>query len=436
MLTITLIINSCIKQQQTEPNSTRQVHSLSRTYNDMPSVENGRLKFTDSSHFAGYLEYLSEEIVDDDSSGTGTHDKLEIIENSIPFTSLRHISKAIWDTAALTGWNSFEEIPEEHFIRSILIRSVLNSTADVQIGDKVFHFVNAEYAISLPETAVAALDSAHLLTVTSTETDIDVIVSGHANRDIIFLQKRSVEFWEAKPTGGSGIVILKNVIIDNSCTQPNIARLTEFYLADILNISTIYNANFIISWGDGSPDQVVLNMKTVKNITHTYPGPGHYNITIAATSTSSSVVGAGFGHIDIGDCIDASNEFETHWAVDGNPNYVIRGCCWMQQFKKFGADKITTGASTKAFWKNSAGKWKPWLAYAVYVNYSVQKHKTDCSGSWNGSGGDFKKSKTEVITEYTQGGHVSWDPMVSTHAIYINGPNDYRVYNQTMDYCN
>jgi|GEM_PF-2376508 len=151
-----LLVTSChktnkIENGESDNDAKRKLQQISSSLNfsDFPSIEDGTLVFRDDEHYDSYVNFLESAMVggDPDDPNVDVNSILQNIEDGLGFTSIRSLSHADFMAKNETGWLSFEEIPEEHFLSSPDLKSILNPKLEVKIGNDLVRYINKDYAV-------------------------------------------------------------------------------------------------------------------------------------------------------------------------------------------------------------------------------------------------------------------------------------------------
>lgn len=123
-------------------------------FSSWPTVQNGMLVFRDGEQFSAYTQYLSDALIApseslSDGNQQDANSILASIEQRLGFTSLRNVTEAAFQKLNEVGWKRLQDIPEKHFIPDLALRSALNPNTEVQVGDKITHFVNSQFAVTV-----------------------------------------------------------------------------------------------------------------------------------------------------------------------------------------------------------------------------------------------------------------------------------------------
>lgn len=161
------------------PLTLRKTH---KNFFDWPCIKNGILAFRDYHHFDAYSEHLANALLVEPQSLDADENQdansiLGIIEKNIGFNSLRSTTEAAFQKMNEIGWQRLEDIPEKHFIPDTVMKSMLSPNADVQIGDKITHFVNRDYAVTIEASNTGLLMQLYNLPLYSSELDIRNLMS-------------------------------------------------------------------------------------------------------------------------------------------------------------------------------------------------------------------------------------------------------------------
>ncbi len=251
---------------------------VENTVNSMlPDVRNGRLYFASIPELKKYYLFLSERIrTFDGSDFENADDMLLSIEKQGGYTSLRSVL-----SSDLTSSNR-DSLPD--FILDDIRESILNEYYEVQVAEFVYVYMseNQVYKIPLSNAQDIALlretpkgnDLLNLLTKIEPDTEL--------SSKLMWI----TGFRDTYENCQLNAALSYNA----SQCQPlvrNFSGEANLNMDDSIGntVTAICMGDYAIHFGDGSPVLVLHNVWTTA-FSHTYPGPGDYQLTVYFTYTN------------------------------------------------------------------------------------------------------------------------------------------------------
>lgn len=284
---LSLSVLSCKKDHTATTQGTEKLRLLSGQYNfsNFPQHINGRMVFTDYNHFDQYMTFLGKTL----ENIRDEHVVLQDIEDGLGFTSIRKLSHEKFQQQNLTGWASIADIPDEHFVVGADLRSVLNTSLDMQIGDEIIHYVNKDFAVVVKEGQNALLEQFKALN--QEQATLDDLLSIDDGREYSGIMRLTGEGYI--PMRGTGIVGLHGPTsyLIGTCSDPGAFYFRDIYAFDGARVKCWLKVDF----GDGSPfgyysPVFSFGGHKVENFGHTFPTPNnvnHYDIKMYAYNNSN-----------------------------------------------------------------------------------------------------------------------------------------------------
>lgn len=402
-------------------------------FTDFPTLKDGMLYFRDAAHISSYLDFLDAAIVRTESQVSDREsqdpdDILEGIEAQIGFTSLRHTSSAAFEKLNEQGWSNVSDIPEKHFISDISIKSILNEKADVQVGEKITHFINRDYAATIKEKDIDRLKDLHNLSEDAVLTDI---LNLDPAGQIITLQLLSqADLLVSASQRGTGFPfnITTPVFTIGNCSEPKDIQVNGLALLGYnFPFTRLSAAEFQISWGDGTVNNYYTsnNAPYINYARHTYSVAGRYTIRVVARSTSPAT-GAPYDAdgtfiIDIiNSCNYGAQNIKTVYRYDNNNmNRCMKCTEWVLQWRSvFGIDKHKIGAQTESYLFES-NKWKESRIDEISAEFSTIKFGEDCTTSWGDSRATYNGNSKSATAINVNQGQIGWTKVFCKHRMRV-----------------
>ncbi|PIF43698.1 hypothetical protein CLU96_0610 [Chryseobacterium sp. 52] len=262
-----------------------------------PSIYSGMLEFTDEKQFYCYYDYLVN-VASTSSDEMSEDDYLLEVEQFLGLHSLRADALAKFEQKNAVGWGSYQEIPEEHWITSGILRSIFNVNREVKVGNYVLRYINPEFIVSVKADQAEVLKKVELLGDNPT---LEQILQLDPAREIISVSSLknanrefgTIDFADAKGTRGTPIPLaifrLSGTVYENFiCGNPGKVRFEGFTLS---RLSVAQQARYRIEFNDGTnaaaefmllPNQYILPV-----VEHTYPATNTtYHPTVKVKSIS------------------------------------------------------------------------------------------------------------------------------------------------------
>ncbi|XZF14171.1 hypothetical protein ACTHGU_20525 [Chitinophagaceae bacterium MMS25-I14] len=432
ILTTTIFI-ACKKETQ----STTKRHLTGRArlsgFSDWPTIENGMLSFRDPAHFSEYCDFLDSVIItgpgDPDTTGNDPNEILEGVESGLGgFISLRHITEANFQALNEVGWDNMESIPEKHFINDISIKSILNADADVKVGDKITHFINKDFAVTMSADDPTSLTNVHGLTEAATIDDISHLDPDATKYDIQLLSAVNLLPGNvARTTGYPFHTNCRMAWTPDPCNNPKKVQLDGIQLSVLGQAGiTICDAYFNINWGDGTSTNGSTSNQVLSGVTHVYPSIGSYTITINGRATSPITTGNQWDdqliiHVTVPN--GCNYKLQRSWIgtqyTNNGMNRSFKCKAWIEQWTSpFGVDKHKVGAYTESYLYTS-NKWKTSRIDHVSVSYLTTEFASDCTNNWGDGGGSYPGNTTYAEASHTNPDYVGWFSIHSSHQIIV-----------------
>ena len=281
----------------------------------LPTVSNGLLCFSDSTHIENFLDYLdalsfSGNAHETDSlqfDSTSFDERLDVVEQILGFESLRKKQAIAFEALNEIGFASIKDLPKEDFIIESALRTVLNQHREVKVGTSVFVWYNEDYVIEIEHATQEDLEK--ILTY--------VALNGYTNVPPFIFTKQN---FSLHPTG-SYDYDLRPSWQDTTVRPPRppkAANGVEYFLSveggtpdcsalmyslrmvilgvDSANpsLTQVYNPSvrYEINWGDGSPLDIFtastggLLVRRTKN----YSGGGTYTVRVYAYNNQTNML--------------------------------------------------------------------------------------------------------------------------------------------------
>lgn len=386
---------SCTKKEKDTENGRSSVKKNSLNaignnfgYSDWPDVNNGMLVFRDTTHFLNYNAFLESAVDPEnydsfavDASGAPVefdqNQILEDIETGLGFNSIRSIAHKSFLIQDAAGWSTLEGIPEEHFISSMLMKSVLDPHLTVQIGTDYVHFINKNLSVKVAVSQKEVSDAFFRLPSNSTLYDVLHIDPTHLHSTVFDLEGSGnlVIYGPGPyhPTGEVSILNLKHKAAD--CLNPmkiTFLGMQMFeYGSGINDPGTSLPATFTVDFDDNTTPLVIhssgalsLFAQIVPDFVHTYASPGDYTVHIHAQADYIPP-GGGSPTADYEypitvlatNCAISSKETEEDRYVVGDGSRAVSGKIIVENFQQFSVYKTRIISETTSwFWNGS--KWK------------------------------------------------------------------------------
>jgi hypothetical protein len=435
-LLVAVFAISCKKELTTETGSSpEKLKKMSAIYGtaDFPSNKGGMLAFRDSKHFNSYMDYLdkAEATIDPENETQTVHSVLQDIENGLGFSSLRKVTHEAYEIQDAKGWPSIDAIPDEHFINSPEMRSVLNGQLEVQIGSEILHYVNKEIRVNIDAINTNLLSKYRRLTPSATLDEVRFIDP--------FLSATTIEFvdrdgslivfgkgTQPKPTG-TDFVVMPGVKFPDKCNNP---RLAEFFGLALRNASGLINGYFIINYGDGTTETKNSGGWPVPNFQHTYPSLGQYTLTIKGFYPGGGVVETRSQTVNV----TATGCAISYKVQDWHYGYISSTVAWggKLEMEKIGNNpgKGRLVAYTKLVKQNSDGSWSGFKGKIFTKLGCHAKSVTDCANEVDylvGEGYDNNKRDNKV--HRTGQGPFAWETAFGQHT-YIDGNGEHTIWSE------
>jgi hypothetical protein len=454
LLVIAGIFSSCKKDasfvpvDKSLPAAEQNAKLMKGDFTKMPGTVNGMLYFADEEQLSSYMDYLDNAVRRDEGDKSGVSedpdDILEDIESQIGFVSLRHVTNAAFQQLNEVGWESPDQIPEKHFIHDITMRSILNSNADLRVGDQITHYINKDYAVSIDADATEKLEAFHNLPLTAGLIDIQEIDPTANEFSVHYLRAISLLIAAQRGTGSNVFMSTPSFTSTQICSNPLELSLGGLVVREQVGNSFIARtAAFNIQWGDGSSLLIgsPSSQNPVVNTSHQYPHSGTYTIVITAqglspfTGMTFSTGGSFQVNVPGGCNFNAQNSHMTDVRDNLNMNRFMRCVDWVEQWRSTfgGIDRHKIGANTVSYHLEN-NKWRESRIDEVGAEFSTTKYEGDCITNWGDNAASYNGNTRSAEASNQNRGKVGWFQVYCKHKIRV-GSNVF-TYNRTLTPCN
>lgn len=312
-------VSSCQKVENSSGTNPQKQQILYRRGDLTPQVWNGMLTFENEQHLKDYMDHLDsilttpKDAVFDSTSIYDIDDLLDNIESSMGYTSLRATINHQFEVLNDEGWQSVNNIPEDHWMLGSINRHIYNQNGDVRVGDAIQHLFNKNYTIVISDGNLETLAKAHALQKNISTDGIDSAIFFGVfaddanvrvyNRNVIPTTVLTHSKWPIPLIDTDWTV---NYSIDkmtqwDPCNTERTYRVSYVSLhavnpsvADITLFNNNDKLDIFVSWGDGTTS-TYSNQTISKQINgnqtwlfwpssgwHTYTSPGNYTVTVYA----------------------------------------------------------------------------------------------------------------------------------------------------------
>jgi hypothetical protein len=307
--------------------------STALNYHDYPVVDNGMLVFRDNEHYDRYIDFLNEAIASDTLKDTAAdaHSVLQDIENGLGFCSLRSIAHAEFMRQNVVGWSTLEAIPNEHFINSIDLRSVLNDRLELKIGNDLVHYISKDFVVRIDAGETSLINRYRSLGANATLDDVLCIDRWQQHTTVTQLTGEGFTWDKVIPQPVGDYHIAKPYTsFPDPCNNANLVLFKKIALS--WHFEPPLEASFKINYGDGSAEETKYSVPSLGGyevpwFSHTYPAAGTYNVTIRAYLMNGTY---------------AANRTE-EVKVAGNCQVVEKNSGWRQQILTVYPDRAVGG---------------------------------------------------------------------------------------------
>jgi hypothetical protein len=450
------VLFSCSKKDTTEASkpALSTMDALVTRYpkfSDWPKVSNGMLVFPDTNHLINYINFL-DSVIDPhnydsiyvDNGGEFDQDLLlQNVENTLSFTSIRSISHANFLKLNDIGWDRPETAPEEHFIHSMDIKSILNSNMDVQIGASIVHYVNANLCVNYDVSRTDLQALFNKLPSTATLSDAINIDPLHQASGIYFIGDGGNKLiWgkgSLKPTGANFQIANVNYSAPD-CSNPHNIVFTGAELTQLVNINGTWSyvpvqSKFVITFDDGTTlgplttsissgnyYQVIL-----ANFNHTFATEGNHTATLKAWSMSNTTSTPDDQLVYTFNVKAAGCKTRITKATDDQFTYLSGGIAFsgkasVEDWQQFFVWKTRVISETTS-WVQSGSKWKESKG-VIWGNLQSSILDKNCNYV-RGTTGDCSGNKSKHILVHRTDDEYYWSRMDTEHGLYINGAWNY-----------
>lgn len=387
-----------LKQKREENNVLSRRESSVSLPCSVPSLYNGMLAFEDEKHFTCYYNYLNTLISGQDEE-MNEDDYLAEVEQYVGISSLRADALAKFEQKNAVGWHTYQEIPEEHWITSSAIRSILNTNREVKIGRYILRYISPEFIASVKDTQPELLKKVEAL---GDNPALEDILNLDLTREFISVTSPeiynrefgTIDFADAKGARGTPVPYLRfslsgTVYQNFTCSVPGKVKFEGFTLS---HVSVPQRARYRIEFNDATgafteftlgPNQYILPV-----IEHVYPGVAStfYNPVVKVKALSSS------------------NSGPNTWDVTRTFPIYVKGMnetCTMDA--RGGLQDLVINSSNVLRGKADYYTWKPFpfgLGGAISSLAGwTELHHIDKNGNWNRR----KDKQTTLCVKFTNG---------------------------------
>jgi hypothetical protein len=423
--TILVSCNKTGKEQNTPHPERLKKISATYGYTDFPTVEDGMLVFRDNVHYDNYIDFLDKAMAsaDPEDSTVDEHTILQGIEDGIGFTSIRNISHADFVRQDEIGWATLEQIPDEHFLNGIDLKSVLNAKLEAKIGSDLIHYINKDYMVRIDAGQSDLINKYRSLGIGAT---IDDILNIDHCLQFTTVTKLTGEGFVHDKVGpvplGEYHILEPFITFPEPCNNPNLAMFKKVALH--WNFEPGLEANFTVNYGDNSPVETKHSVASLGGyevpwFNHTYPGPGIYTLTITgyllngtyATQRSQQVTVAG-------NCRDV--EKNSDWVYMAVPAYPTRAVGGRLRIEYYGSyqHKMRMISETRSLeYKN--GSWKTKKG-RIEVEAKCSAKNDQCNEIDLLQAYQLKSNSKDLLEHRSKGEHFFWHTATSNHYLTID----------------
>jgi hypothetical protein len=450
-------ITSCKKtnKQDTTDSKSATPKMMSATVANrpqFPNLENGTLVFKDQRQFDDYTAYL-DKITDPKSYDTATLMRQEFdqdailgaVESQLGFTSIRKISHDKFMALNAIGWDRLEDIPEEHFIRDAVLRSVLNENLTLKIGTNFVHIINKYLSVKVDATADAKIIQAFSrLPVTASLEDALSIDPLHKYSTLFEVSQtgRSTTFGTSgnKPTGEGDLTILNLKNDANNCSNATVVTFTNAILYQDFGPNSPVNigpgsslpATFAIDFGDNTTSFTIhtVNQGTastpsyvVPAFTHTYPAAGIYRMKMHAVA--DQVYGGALrtyadrsDDINVGGACKAPDKIEgaeEFFPVPDGSRAVSGKITVTKNYNNFWSNTNTRILAETSSWLRDGNKWKQSKS-EIWDKLHADRKDKNCNVIGQ-TDGDGWSSNSKHISVHRTDPNYYWQKVTTEHGI-------------------
>lgn len=450
------VLFSCSKKDATEASkpalsTMSTVVTRYSKFSDWPKVSNGMLVFPDTNHLINYINFLDSVIdphnydsVYTDNGGEFDQDLLlQNVENTLGFTSIRSTSHANFLKLNDVGWDRPENAPEEHFIHSMDIKSILNTNMDVQIGTAIVHYINAHLCVNYDVSRTDLQSQYNRLPSTATLTDAINIDPMHLNSGVYWINDAGYKLiWDRasnKPTGGNYKIANFNYTAPD-CANPHKLVFSGIELTVVVNTNGVWSyiptkSKFMVSFDDGTtlgPIYSTISTGGYANVmladfNHTFTTEGVHDVTLTAWNITNTTNVADIQEVHQVTVKGAGCRKGINKATDDQFQYLSGGIAFsgkasIEDWGQFFVQKTRVISETTS-WVQSGTKWKEQKG-VIWGNVAVGLLDKDCNYV-RGTTGDCSGNKSKHILVHRTDDEYHWTRVDTEHGMYVNGTWNY-----------
>jgi hypothetical protein len=423
-----------------------------------PTLENGMLVFDNEKHFEDYIAFLDAAVdprnYDSTTLKTQEFDQDEIlgnIEAYMGFTSIRKISHDKFMELNETGWERLEDIPDEHFISDLVLRSTLNENLTVKIGVNYVHVINKALTVQVDASQDELLEAFNELPVTATFQDVLHIDPKHQHSTLFETMGSGgiISFGKIKQTLAEGDLFVTGMAHDApDCNNPK--KIVFHNLQLWQEIATgppsagSLPATFTIDFGDGTALKTIhsepfAGIHIVPAFDHPYAALGNYTVKVHAVADYTNP-GATSTTADINYPITVTGGFckeieKQHYEIFPVPDgsRAVGGKIEVALLKPFifGSEKTRIISKTTSRLKNG-NLWQESKA-EIWGNLHTNRMDNDCNVTGQVDG-DGWASKAGSITVHRTDARYPWYFVTSNHGIKYH--NTWYIHPKSLSICN
>jgi len=420
-LLLTVGIISC-KKNVTEDSTPEKPETMSvgRMSGDYPQNKQGMLVFRNGEHFQSYLDLLEAAIRQNDDTSIDDHTVLQRIEDQLDFTSIRKISHDAFELQDAKGWPSLREIPDEHFIVSKDLRSVLNANLDVQVGDRIVHYINRDLIVSVDINQPSLV--AEVQRLKGNGISIRDVITIDPSKEFVTVYNIPDDYFvgpdRPKPTGVDQI---KRPVYKQpeGCANPKLLRFS--WLALLSNGQYATSGHFKIFFGDGSSTaKNIDDVYYVSPFTHQYANFGTYTMTIKAYYSAGGPLkdSVSFSVVVANNTLCGTGIANSDWNYTAISSYqYIGGRLYLENLDPFlgiGSNGKRVVAESKLVKQNNDQSWSGYKGH-LYTSLSCQAKDQDCAVVDNLYGDVADGNKKDHTLHRTGPTDFRWTTAYSTH---------------------
>lgn len=368
-LLLVVIATSCQKKspEQSVAPVPESLKKLSTTFGftDFPTIDDGTLVFRDDAHYDSYMDFLSEAVTqgDPEDPNTDASSILQQIEGGIGFTSIRSETHAAFILQNETGWDTSEEIPDEHFLTNPILKSTLNPRLEVKIGHDLVHYISKDYAVRVDSRQASLVMNFRGMSPSTTISTI-LQVDPFRTYSSVYQLFGDGYVWVKegpKPTGDWQIISSKFWTVLEPCNDPLRVQFGSMYFAQYLVQPE--QGYFVFHYGDGQSSGQIPTVLSgfgghgIAAHNHLYSSPGNYTVEIDAYLLNGTFKAQKFVTVSVGSgCkMVAKDSYWQEKTVTAYPNRKVKGRLYIEFYS--GNNKMRMIAETSS-WEYKNNKWK------------------------------------------------------------------------------